>query len=220
MTVHFGDFETFVRLFDEVFTVRPYEVDLPAGAKIIDAGANIGLTLLYFKRRRPDAEIIAFEPEENNFELLRANVRANGLTNVTLHRAALSDATKPSASLYVEPDKSGSVLATLEAVHGSSYGHTQPVAAVRLSDFLNGHIDLLKLDVEGSEDAVLEELNESGRLSLINAAVIEYHKCLTISDPRLDQFVSRLEDLGFDVRRALPALSAPTVYADRPRHIG
>jgi len=54
---------------------------------IIDAGANIGISALYFAQRFPDAKIYAIEPEEGNFELLKKN--CNGRPNIILKKAAL-----------------------------------------------------------------------------------------------------------------------------------
>jgi FkbM family methyltransferase len=222
MRLHFGDFETFLRLFEEVFVVQPYDVDLPTDASIVDAGANIGLTLLYFKRRYPDAEVIAFEPEEANFQLLTANVEANGLGNVSLHRAALSDTSADSALLYVETGKAGSVLGTLEQELGTPDAHEQRVAVVRLSDYVNEEIDLLKLDVEGWEDVVLKELTTSGRLSLIRSTVIECHQNASSGEVSsghgsIEELVRLLETSGFDVSWSWPALGQPTIYAHRLR---
>src|SRR5579883_1485462 len=40
---------------------------------IVDAGANIGAASLYFATRFPEATILALEPEQSNFQLLRKN---------------------------------------------------------------------------------------------------------------------------------------------------
>jgi predicted O-methyltransferase YrrM len=40
---------------------------------ILDCGANVGVSVLYFKRLYPDAEIIAFEPDEDVFAILKQN---------------------------------------------------------------------------------------------------------------------------------------------------
>jgi FkbM family methyltransferase len=63
---------------------------------IIDAGANIGASAIFFAARFPEARIIAIEPETSNYELLKLNVE--GLSNVQPMRAALS-ATEGRASV-------------------------------------------------------------------------------------------------------------------------
>ncbi|AWN35458.1 FkbM family methyltransferase [Methylobacterium radiodurans] len=54
---------------------------------IIDAGANVGVTALYFKLRYPDATIVAIEPQDENFALLQKNL--DGLDGVHCLKAAL-----------------------------------------------------------------------------------------------------------------------------------
>ncbi|RZL32363.1 MAG: FkbM family methyltransferase, partial [Pedobacter sp.] len=49
---------------------------------IVDAGANIGTTLLYFKAFYPNATIIAIEPDKNNFRQLKLNIEQNKLENI------------------------------------------------------------------------------------------------------------------------------------------
>jgi FkbM family methyltransferase len=54
---------------------------------IVDAGANVGFTTLFFASQYPHARIIAIEPSPRSVELLRMNVA--GLPNVTIVEAAL-----------------------------------------------------------------------------------------------------------------------------------
>src|SRR5690242_20280412 len=62
--VYYTDLETLRWLFEEIFIDRDYEP--PTGSvirSIVDAGANIGLSTLYFRQRFPDAIIECFEPD-------------------------------------------------------------------------------------------------------------------------------------------------------------
>ena len=63
-----------------------FEVEKPPRT-LVDAGANIGLASLYFANRFPSANIIAIEPEQSNFDLLRKNVAP--YETITPIRAAL-----------------------------------------------------------------------------------------------------------------------------------
>ena len=58
---------------------------------VIDAGSNIGVSVLEWKSRWPQCEVICFEPDPFAFELLRKNIESNGLPLVTYHNIALSD---------------------------------------------------------------------------------------------------------------------------------
>ena len=56
---------------------------------IIDCGANIGLSVIYFKNLYPDCTLLCFEPDGKVFNILRENVTTFGLQGVTLHNKAL-----------------------------------------------------------------------------------------------------------------------------------
>jgi FkbM family methyltransferase len=53
------------------------EIDGGATPLILDCGANIGLSSLYFAKNWPSAHVVAVEPDPSNFELLRRNVTAH-----------------------------------------------------------------------------------------------------------------------------------------------
>ncbi len=80
------------QLFREIFIERVYyfecEHDKP---KIIDAGANIGLSVLYFKFLFPNSKIIAIEPDPIAFEYLEENIAQNKIQGVELIKACVSD---------------------------------------------------------------------------------------------------------------------------------
>jgi FkbM family methyltransferase len=61
-------------------------VDAGRSPLIVDAGANIGASAVWFAIEYPKAQVVAFEPEEGNFRVLRKN--AEGL-NIEPHRAAI-----------------------------------------------------------------------------------------------------------------------------------
>jgi FkbM family methyltransferase len=118
---------------------------------IIDAGANIGLSSLYFAARYSDATIFAIEPEPRNFELLERNCRSVGQIK-PLHGALWSF--------------SGEIALT-DCIDGQPWTYTVGrrdlkelgiVKAFSVPDVLEmgggDKIDLLKLDIEGSEKEI------------------------------------------------------------------
>ncbi len=65
--------------FDEIITQEIYRFKADTDAPLIlDCGANIGLSALYFQRLYPKARIMAFEPDTHNFELLTKTCRTMG----------------------------------------------------------------------------------------------------------------------------------------------
>ena len=60
---------------------------------IMDCGSHIGISILYFKYLYPNSKILGFEPDPDNFEILKKNIKANGLKKIALINKALSDTT-------------------------------------------------------------------------------------------------------------------------------
>ncbi len=80
-------------LFQEIFENRTYVrhgIELPAGACVVDVGANIGLFTLFVLEHSRDARVYAFEPIEPIFDTLKLNVELYG-QNVKLFPFGLSD---------------------------------------------------------------------------------------------------------------------------------
>ena len=137
-------------LFHELFLGHEYRFvsDVPDPV-IIDCGANIGFSVLYFKGLYAAAHIYAYEPHPHAFRLLERNVEANGLDHVYARRAALSDR-DGEAALYVHRNH-GSPRHSLDARRGGPQRVT--VEAQRLSTLLTtlDRVDVVKMDVEGAE---------------------------------------------------------------------
>jgi Methyltransferase FkbM domain len=78
--------------------------------------------------------------------------------------------------------------------------HDGPAAVVpsrRLSEFIRSDIDLLKLDVEGAEDAVMDELADSGKLRYVRRLHLEYHHHIAATADKLSSMLRLIEDSGF-----------------------
>ncbi len=170
------DYPTLVCLVEEIFLRRDYQFS--SGKErplIIDCGSNIGLSLLYFKREFPHCQIQAFEPDPETFSLLRRNVEQNELHDVQLHCLALGAA--PGArQLFCDPVRPGSTSMSLRAESGLDERRTVPCG--QLSDYIHADIDFLKLDVEGAELEVIEDLVRTGKIKRVMQMVIEYHPLL------------------------------------------
>lgn len=151
--------------FKEIFVDEIYKQDLPAHPYIIDCGANIGLSVIYLKHHYPDAEILAFEPDEKNFQLLEANVRSFNLHNVHLKKEAVWI-----EKTVLQFAGEGSMSSR---IGDASSHHTVPVNAVRLKDFLDRPVDFLKIDIEGAEYQVMMDI--ASELRFVNNLFLEYH---------------------------------------------
>lgn len=149
----------------EIFIDEIYKQQLTSNPFIIDCGANIGMSVIYMKQQYPEAEIIAFEPDEKNFELLTKNIMSFGYSNVKLLKKAVWNS---NTDLYFSNESSmGS------RIEKETSASTIEVSAVRLKDFIDRRIDFLKIDIEGAESTVLRDIAE--KLHLVKNMFLEYH---------------------------------------------
>ena len=157
-----------------------------AAPVVIDGGANIGMFTLATLRDHPGARITAFEPDPAIRAMLEENLRANGARNVTIVDAALGGA---EGEMTFTPDgRSGGML-------GGADGALR-VRVLPLSRFLDGEVDFLKLNIEGSELDVIQEAAAAGRLRRVRAMVIEYHGWAS-APQRLGPLLQLLDANGF-----------------------
>lgn len=164
--------------------------------RIIDCGANIGMSVVFFKSLHADAEVLAFEPDPRTFAQLEENIHANRLQDVRLVNAAVA-ATPGTVPFYAETAAAGSLVGSLDPARGGTLACT--VQAVTLSSFIEQPVDFLKIDVEGAECGVVEDLVESGAIGLVHELVIEAHAAPREPASRTT-IVRRLESAGFCVR--------------------
>jgi len=177
----------------EVFTENTYFIDLDTTTpEIIDAGAHIGLSVLYFKRLWPGAKILAIEPHPDSFKLLEENRLANQLEDVTTLQLALCNSDQLTATLYADPEKTWLQSASINpGAWNGRQNNTTPVVvpAGRLSTLITRPIDLLKLDVEGAESAVIDDLIQQNKLYYCKNIIVEFHQT---KDNNLNTFSRRL----------------------------
>lgn len=159
---------------------RGGEYRLPAAVQpkvIFDIGANIGITALYYTVMYPEAEIFCFEPLPANVELLRDNARLNS-GRIHVYPFGLADKTG-TFDYFMSGD-----AASFGGGGFSQLGH-DPARAQKLelrsvteAMELAGvkHVDLFKVDTEGSEWPILQAIPEALRLGT-QAFIGELHGC-------------------------------------------
>jgi len=183
-------------LYKEIFCEANYFFKTSAlKPVIIDCGGNIGMATLYFKKIYPDSRVITFEPNPEAFSLLEKNIRDNNIKNVECHNVALYDEEKQ-ISFFIS-EESGVLRSSLKKDRG---GKTELlVSSKRLSDYLKtiDKIDLIKIDVEGAEINIIEDLFRSGTLAKADRYIIEYHHNMNNEKPQLSDFLKRFEAVGF-----------------------
>jgi FkbM family methyltransferase len=156
----------FLHSLDEIFVEEVYKIDfLKKKPVIIDCGANIGLSVLYFKMIFPQASIIAFEADTNIYKQLEANIAPYNFNDVSLINAAVWNSETELAFA-----SEGSVGGKIDFSKDKSMDN---VKAIRLKNYLNIEIDLLKIDIEGAEYEVIKDC--ANDLMNVKNLFIEYH---------------------------------------------
>jgi FkbM family methyltransferase len=121
-------------------------------AFIIDAGANVGFSSLYFANRYRNAKVVAIEPEQANCSLFRRNCQAYG--NIQLIEAGLLNRR---AFTRIENPQGKSWEFRLAECTKNTPGS---IPTITINDILRDcsttTIDILKMDVEGSEREIFQ----------------------------------------------------------------
>ncbi len=217
------DPHSFIAMYIDIFENEIYRFETDRRwPLIIDCGANIGMSVLYFKRLMPDARIVAFEPDSALADVLHANLEAFGIRDVRIVKAALAD-----QEGYIEFLTEGADAGRI--AQPEDPGEIVRVPAVRLGDHLGEPVALLKIDIEGAETDLLRDC--ASHLGQVERIFVEYHSFTALSQ-RLDELLLILKEAGFRYQ-ILPAGVPPTrpftrqqpifemdlqlnIFADRP----
>jgi FkbM family methyltransferase len=158
----------------EVWLEHTYTADFyhPSdGDVIVDAGANVGVFAIWIARQNRHLKIVALEPFAENFRYLQANVKQARLKTITCQEVALGAAFSRGRMHAVG---SRSLDHVLEPESDATGG----VPVIPLSGLLeltgSGEIDLLKVDIEGSEHGVFAGAS-SESLRPFKRIAMEYH---------------------------------------------
>jgi FkbM family methyltransferase len=155
-------------VFGGVIIDEEYSFGLPSSANVIvDAGADIGLTSIFYTKTFPKARIFAIEAEGSNFGLMLKNVRP--YPNITPIHAALWSSDGYVSIADPLPGAFGNWGFTVSGKPGDICSITVPSL---MKKFSIEHIDLLKIDIEGSEKEVFEVCDWKNQVGSI---VIELH---------------------------------------------
>ncbi|MTI29986.1 FkbM family methyltransferase, partial [Xanthovirga aplysinae] len=166
---------TDIPTFKQVFVYREYEYPINFVPKvIIDAGANIGLSAVYFANKFRNAHIYSIEPETNNFKLLKQNV--SPYTTVTPIQAALWNSSSDLGVIDKGLGEWGFMVE--ERNKGETSNKINSIKSVTIKDLLQSfkikEIDILKIDIEGAEKELFES-NFEDWLPRVKCLMIELH---------------------------------------------
>jgi hypothetical protein len=178
------------KVVEEVLRTGVYEKPsigffIAPGEKWLDLGGNIGTFALLCLLR--GARVVSYEPEPENYALLRQNIALNGRQRVRTYRRAVGteDGTM---SLYVCNGEYNKYRHTLCPKRGR---RTIPVRVEDIRSVVANHgADCVKMDIEGAEIEILEKWRPEG----IQKLVFEYSFDVDKSIPRFLAIIRRLRE--------------------------
>jgi FkbM family methyltransferase len=204
------DSASFLYMYREIFEKQIYRFETDSkNPLIIDAGANIGLSVIYLKELYPNSKVIAFEPDSRVFEVLKANVENSSLTGVELVKKALwsSETTLE----FLSEGSDGGRMVNLE-----DDSRKVVVETVRLRDFLDQPVDFLKIDIEGAETEVLRDVQDL--LPNVSNLFVEYHS-FADNPQTLSEVIEIITNAGFRLH-ICPCLISPQPLFKRTIYCG
>jgi FkbM family methyltransferase len=178
-------------LFFEAEELRFLVNRVPRGLNIVDVGANTGNHTVFFAMVMQGARVVAIEPEARAAAALRACVAENTLPNVDLTRLGKAVGAGE-----------GRLRAILSMTAGLGATHFVPdplgdVGQLPLDGTVDRPIDLLKIDAEGMEMAVL-----AGAAGLIAACRPALY--IEILDERIAEFMAWVDSNGYRIEKLFP----------------
>ena len=186
-TIQLRTFAGDIEIFYEIFWKKIYEHPVLKEHEIntiADLGANIGMSSLYFSQQFPTAMIYAVEPDPSNFDMLTAN----------LSEEILQSSHVPVRAAIYSADGMVNLKQNAKAYNtGIAEGDTGiAVRAVTLDTFIREMmitgIDLLKIDVEGSELDVLKGAERMFKEKKIKICVFEFGQTIFDMGNTIDDF--------------------------------
>jgi FkbM family methyltransferase len=184
----------------EPFETALFKREIKPGQTVLDIGANIGYyTLIAAKLAGPKGKVYAFEPDPDNFALLKKNVETNGYNNVVLVNKAVSDKTK-TAQLFLNKTNKGD-----HRLYDSKDGRPSiSVQTIKLDDFfkkLDKKIHFIKMDIQGSEASALSGMRNLIRRNSSLKLVTEFSPgSLKLNGQNPQKYLKTLNRCGFKLK--------------------
>ncbi|MCL5115500.1 MAG: FkbM family methyltransferase [Candidatus Marsarchaeota archaeon] len=196
------------RRFHEIFITQPYKKMDCDGSKLVDIGADIGDTAIYFLLKGASM-VYGFEPYPSVYKIARKNVALNGLSKkVRIFNEGCADS--PSF-LAIDPDSSNN-QGSMPAVNFKSGMKIRMRTLEELVRRLRINDGALKVDCEGWEYDII--LNASRKtLRKFRSIIIEYH----YGYMNLER---KLRDAGFKVSHTLPYYTPKGILEPNARYFG
>lgn len=184
----------------EPFATKILEKSTLPGEIVLEAGANIGYyTILQSKKVGPRGKIYAIEPEKENFEYLKKNIKLNNLKNVSSFKEALGN---KNGTLEIYTYEQGNLNSPIK--WGESYVGKENVKVSKLDDFLKGKRipNWIRMDVEGYEYEILLGAKKTLKNGSLKKLFIEFHFGM-LEKEKMVLLLKLLKESGFEIDVAI-----------------
>lgn len=162
---------TDILIFNQVFIKRAYDVKVNFKPKIIfDLGANIGLVSIFYKSKFPNAIIVAIEPEKSNYFLLKKNLEK--YKNITSINTAVWSSNSYLKIINQNERNWGFQVKLANKKDEKSFKALDIPSLLKIIN--KEQIDILKIDIEGSEHELFSK-NYSSWLNATRLIIVEPH---------------------------------------------
>lgn len=185
--VRYTDAKSLMGMYNEIVYQDHYEfLSKTNNPTIIDCGANIGISALYFYKLFPEANIIAVEADPDVAKICKDNLSQNNYNGEVISKAVWSNSNEQ-LSFGKEGSDAGSLF---------SKENCMMVDTIDIRELLaqHEHIDLLKIDIEGAETEVIKRCKDS--LSNVERVFVEFHS-FQGSPQGLEDILKTIADQGF-----------------------
>lgn len=169
-------------IFNEIFLKNDYKMFYPnSDITIIDIGMNIGLTTLYYAELDNVKEIHSFEPFTPTYNMAVENIEMNKSKfkqKIKTYNYGLGKQQETKQIRYNENFPGGMSIYN----DGSIDGVVETIQIKNASEILRkitknkkGKKVILKMDCEGAEYEILEDLDKTGLINQLDAIILEFH---------------------------------------------
>jgi len=202
-------------VFNQVFRNKEYQVaidicnrkGLTGSLNIIDAGSNVGCSPIWWLCYFPNSKVVAIEPEFQNYFQMKQNIELNKCSQhiVPLRNALWST----DETLYINQNFRDRREYAFSVENYSENSLDQEIKGITLQKikekFMMPHVDILKIDIEGSERYLLEDLEMARKnLSGVEILALEIHDDVA----NRQKIESNLIHLGYSFQSANETLFA------------
>ena len=169
----------------ELLVLGVYNLVFQSGTLLVDIGAHVGYTSIFLAAQNPDLVIVGYEPLQKSCTTARRNIALNAhLSNrIVFNDYGLSDKSEQQTIQSEIAHRTRSSTVIDRASKPYSKVEYLPIKVRRASEVIsnissaNPDRDVwIKMDCEGCEYAVIEDLRESGVIEQVSGLLFEWHK--------------------------------------------